>query len=497
MSPDLATILVPRQLPGERSRELLRRQAERESNARSYPRRLPFAIDSASGTIVRDVDGNEYLDFLAGAGVLSLGHSHPDLVRIVVEQAPRFVHGLDMPTEVKDAFTEAQLGMLPLAMRDRTRIHFCGPTGANTVDAAVKLAKTFTGRSEVISFRGGFHGTTHLGMALTGLLSQRESVANAVPGVHFAPYSYCARCPIGLTRSNCGVRCATVLESLLNDENGGVAAPAAVILELVQGEGGVIPADLEFVRRVVDAAHAVGALVIVDEVQTGCGRTGTWFAFEQYGFEPDVICASKALSGIGLPLGIILYRDEYDTWAPGAHTGTFRGNQLGFASGVEAIRVIQRDDVLGNIRARGAQVASILDPLRSLPTVRDVRGRGLMWGIELQDPVTGAPDGAAAHAVQDRAVRRGLIVEVGGRSDCVLRLLPPLIVSEAEIQAACDLLVQLVTELDALCAARTHVLDTPAIAAVESTHTIMIDGIASASPDTEPPCTVTLEVSRG
>lgn len=442
---DVNEVLVPRSIPGPKSAELLARQEARESNARSYPRKLTFAVERGEGPYIVDVDGNVYVDFLTGAGVLSLGHSHPELVSCAARQLSQFVHGLDMPTGIKDEFTRAQLDMLPESMRTNTKIHFCGPTGANTVDAAIKLAKTFTGRSEVISFRGGFHGTTHLGMAVSGLLEQRQPVGNTMPGVHFAPYSYCSRCPVGLTRSTCRVNCATSTETLLTDENGGVLAPAAILLELVQGEGGVIPAQREFVERVVAAARSVGALVIVDEVQTGCGRTGTWFAFEQYGIEPDIICSSKALSGIGTPMGIILYRKDIDVWEPGAHTGTFRGNQLGFATGVQTMRIFQRDGILANVVARGEQVRQILTSgLSDVPHVREVRGLGLMWGIELHDPVTGLGASALAKTVQRAALHNGLIVELGGRGDNVVRIMPPLNATPELIEAACGLLASVI-----------------------------------------------------
>ena len=171
-------------LPGPRSAELLLRQDRRESNAWVYPRHIPIAIDEAWGSFVGDLDGNVFINFLTGAGVLSLGHNHPELVRVVTEQLSRLAHGLDLPTPAKDAFTEAQLSMLPPAMRGRTRVHFCGPTGVNAVDAAIKLCKTATGRSDVVSFQGGFHGTTHLGMAVTGLVANKRPIGNGVPGVH-------------------------------------------------------------------------------------------------------------------------------------------------------------------------------------------------------------------------------------------------------------------------------------------------------------------------
>jgi diaminobutyrate-2-oxoglutarate transaminase len=279
-------------------------------------------------------------------------------------------------------------------------------------------------------------------MAVTGLLAQKRPIPNGLPGVHFFPYSYCARCPLGLRPDTCETNCVGYLERSLRDPNGGVPLPAAVILELVQGEGGVVPATEEFVRRVRALTRALDIPLVVDEVQTGCGRTGTWFAFEQYGIEPDVIVASKALSGVGTPVALIMYDERLDVWRPGAHTGTFRGNQLAFAAGVAAIRVIRREHVLENVRRRGEQIAARLEPLRRLPWVLQIRGRGLMWGIELVDPRTGRYGSALARAVQAQALRDGLIVELGGRDDCVVRMLPPLNVTPEVVDTACEILTK-------------------------------------------------------
>jgi diaminobutyrate-2-oxoglutarate transaminase len=293
----------------------------------------------------------------------------------------------------------------------------------------------------VISFQGGFHGSSHAAMALTGLVEQKRPVANGVPGIHFFPYSYCSRCALGLTPDTCAINCVEYLERSLQDPNGGIPLPAAVVLEPVQGEGGVVPARRDFVRRVRALTRELDIPLVVDEVQTGCGRTGTWFAFEQYDIEPDVIVASKALSGIGAPVAVILYDERLDVWAPGAHTGTFRGNQLAFAAGAEAVRIVRRDDVLGNVRRRGQQIADLLAGLRLHRWVREVRGLGLMWGVELADPRDGRPAGALARAVQARALRRGLILELGGRDDCVVRMLPPLNVTADVVETACSILI--------------------------------------------------------
>jgi diaminobutyrate-2-oxoglutarate transaminase len=429
--------VVLTEIPGPLSKEHLDRQELFESNARTYPRRLPIAVRRGAGSFVEDVDGNVYIDFLTGAGALPLGHSHPELVAAVSAQLSTHVHGLDLPTPVKDRFTEAQIGMLPEGMRSRMKVHYCGPTGANGVEAAIKLCKTATGRSEVVSFQGGFHGSTAGAMAVSGALDPKRPIGNGLPGVHFFPYSYCYRCPLALNRATCDTNCATYLERSLTDPNGGVVRPAAVIMELVQGEGGVIPATREFALRVRRVTKKLDIPLIVDEVQTGCGRTGTWFAFERYGIEPDVIIVSKALSGVGLPVAVLLFDRALDTWEPGAHIGTFRGNQLAFAAGLATMEIVKRDGVLENVKARGLQLGQFLRFLQSCtPWIADVRGVGLMWGIELADPDTGRPATGLARAVQAAALRNGLILEVGGRDDCVVRMLPPLNVTKAVMDMA-------------------------------------------------------------
>jgi diaminobutyrate-2-oxoglutarate transaminase len=432
-------------LPGPRSAELLRRQERRESSARVYPRHFPFAVAEARGCYIRDLDDNLFIDFLAGAGVLSFGHNHPELVEAATQQMSVFTHGLDMPSPAKDAFTEAQLSMLPEQVRGHMKIHFCGPTGADAVDAAIKLAKMATGRGGVVAFQGGFHGTTHATMALTGNLSSKGAVANGMPGVHFLPYpTGCV--PDDVDPATWDATCAALLEKALTDPNGGIPTPAAVIMEMVQGEGGVNPITLQFAQRARQLTRELGIPLIVDEVQTGCGRTGTWFAFEQYDIEPDIIVASKALSGMGLPIAIIMYHQDLDVWAPGAHTGTFRGNQLAFAAGAKAVQMVRRDNLLGNVQARGEQVARALEPLTAHRGVREVRGKGLMWGIELNAPGDGRTAGQLAEEVQARALRAGLILELGGRNDRVVRMLPPLNVTAEVMDIALSIIARAIQD---------------------------------------------------
>jgi diaminobutyrate-2-oxoglutarate transaminase len=433
-------------VPGPQCARLLARQEELESSAVSYPRRLPIAIRRAAGPYVQDADGNVYIDCLTGAGVLVLGHNHPEVLEAANRQMGIFCQGLDFPTETKDAFTQAQLGQLPSGLAHRMRLHFCGPTGGDAVDAAVKLAKLHTGADEVISFTGSYHGCGHGGLSFSSVRAMKKAIGNRVPGVHFFPFSDCAACPLGMRRDRCDVNCATYLEHALRDSHSGLGRPAAVIMELVQGEGGVVVAEPDFVRRVRQVTRDLGIVLIVDEIQTGCGRTGTWFAFERYGIEPDIILLSKGVSGMGAPISLMFYRREIDAWGPGMHIGTFRGNQMAFAAGLKTIEIFKRDRVLENVAARGDQAWRELEALRKrYAIVGGVRGIGLMLGIEMVDPQTGQPSASIARQVQREALERGLIVEVGGREDTIVRMLPPLNIAKSAMSIALEILSDSVT----------------------------------------------------
>lgn len=443
--------LERRIVPGPRSVQALRRQARNESSARSYPRRIPIAIDHAQGSYMTDVDGQTYIDFLSGAGTLALGHNHPEVAAAVREQLDCLVHGLDFPTSIKEQFTEGILGMLPSGMRDDYLVHFCGPTGADAVEAAIKLCKTHTGGSDILCFQGAYHGCTAGAMAVTGATEPKRPVASLMPGAHFFPFSYCHQCPLALVPQSCDTNCATYFERSLADPSCGIARPAAAIMEVVQGEGGTIPAVGQFARRVRRATADLGIPLIVDEIQSGFGRTGTWFAFEQYGIEPDVVLSSKAIGGIGLPVAVMLYRRELDGWAPGSHIGTFRGNNLAFAAGVAAMRIMRRDDVLGDVRHNGKLLSLYLAALREdFAIVADTRSIGLMAGIELADAL-GRPHDTTriALAVQRRALEYGLIVELGGRHDSVVRLLPPLNVERHVLERAVAILRRALSDVEA------------------------------------------------
>lgn len=434
----------------------LERQAQYESNARSYPRRIPIALTSASGCYVTDADGKTYLDCLAGAGTLALGHNHPEILETMqaILKSGLPLHSLDFATPVKDQFASDLLKTLPPALVSSHRIQFCSPTGSDAVEAAIKLAKTVTGRSDIICFRGAYHGMSQGTLALTGSLAPKHSLGLLAAGTHFFPYPYAFRCPFGRGGEHTATLCAEYFENALRDPESGINLPAAVILEVVQGEGGVIPAPDSWLQSIRRITRELNIPLIIDEVQTGCGRTGTFYAFQKSGIMPDILCLSKAIGG-GLPLAVVVYREELDLWKPGAHAGTFRGNVLAMAAGSKTLEIIQRDGLAKRAKIAGARLKECFEQLKVLsPHIGDVRGEGLMLGIEIVDPTTPLDalghHAAAAHTaawLQRQLLEAGLIVETGGRFASVLRFLPPLIISEEEINRISDLLLSVVKNL--------------------------------------------------
>lgn len=440
---------------GSANRPLLDRQAARESNARSYPRRLPLAIEKAEGIHVTDMDGKVYYDCLAGAGTLALGHNHPVVVEAIKSALDQKLplHTLDITTPLKEAFVDELFASLPEDFARDARVHFCGPTGADAIEAAVKLAKTVTGRSGVFAFHGGYHGSTHATMSLSGTLHQKGEIHGLMPEVHFLPYPYAYRCPFGIGGEQ-GHRLSTrYIKSILNDPESGVRLPAAVVLEAVQGEGGAIPAPVEWLRELRRITEEHGILLILDEVQTGFGRTGKLFAFEHAGIVPDILVLSKAIGG-SLPLSVLVYRERFDRWKPGAHIGTFRGNQLAMAAGLASLKFIKSENIAEQAWLRGRQLTQRLIALKhEVSEIGDVRGLGLMIGVEVihgqgQTDTLGQPlaNPELAAAIQCKCFQRGLILELGGRHSAVVRFLPPLIVTEAQVDRIADIFADAVQE---------------------------------------------------
>jgi len=440
------------------NRYFMDRQDIFESSARSYPRKFPISLVKAKGSWVEDVEGNRYLDFLNGAGTLALGHNDDEVNKAMVDliQSGAPLHTLDLMTPVKEQFVDSILSILPPELAVKAKIQFCSPSGTDATDAAIKLCKTATGRGTVIAFSGGYHGMGHGPMALTGNCNAKNKVQNIMPGVQFMPYPYSYRCPMGIGGEDGTKACIAYLERFLKDPESGLTKPAAVILEPIQGEGGVVPAPPEFLQAVRRITKELEIPMIVDEIQCGMGRSGKIFAFEHAGIVPDVILISKAIGG-GQPMAVVVYDKALDTWTMGAHAGTFRGNQIAMVAGTVVMKRISDPAFLADVTRKGDYMKQRLLKLKDeVSIIGDVRGTGLMLGIEFINPkgpkdVMGhpVPDGDIAIQVQRGCFEKKLIMEKGGRNGSVMRCLCALNIPDEDLKLAIDIFEAVVREVDA------------------------------------------------
>ena len=405
-----------------------------ESEVRSYCRSFPVVFSKAEGSWLTDENGERYLDFFAGAGVLNYGHNNPRLKTALIEylQANGIVHSLDMYTVAKRNFLE-RFNEVILKPRDlEYRVQFPGPTGTNAVESAVKLARKVTGRESVIAFTNAFHGMTLGSLALSGNQFKRAGagvpLSNATP-MPFAGY-------LGEDGDT-----LAYLEAVLDDAGSGVDKPAAIVLETVQAEGGINVASMDWLQRVARIAKAHDVLLIVDDIQVGCGRTGGFFSFEEAGIKPDMVTLSKSLSGYGLPLAVVLIRPDLDQWEPGEHNGTFRGHNPAFVTGAAALDFWKDETLRGETLRKADIVRKHLDHIaQGHDQITEVRGRGLIQGLAFS-----AKD--AANQVSAAAFQRGLVVETAGAGDEVLKLLPPLTTSDEDLEKGLGIIAESVTEV--------------------------------------------------
>ncbi|MER6143474.1 diaminobutyrate--2-oxoglutarate transaminase [Streptomyces sparsogenes] len=406
-----------------------------ESEVRSYCRGWPAVFDRAQGSYMYDEDGHTYLDFFSGAGALNYGHNNPVLKRALLDYIERdgVTHGLDMGTTAKRAFLESFQNNV-LRPRDLPyKVMFPGPTGTNAVEAALKLARKVKGRESIVSFTNAFHGMSLGALAVTGNAFKRAGAG--IPLVHGTPMPFDnyldGRVPDFLW-----------FERLLEDQGSGLNQPAAVIVETVQGEGGINVARAEWLRGLAELCKRRDMLLIVDDIQMGCGRTGPFFSFEEAGITPDIVTLSKSIGGYGLPMSLTLFRPELDVWEPGEHNGTFRGNNPAFVTAAAALNTYWADGQMEKqTLARGEQVEQALRAIceEHVRLGAEYRGRGLVWGLEFTDR-------SRASAVCARAFELGLLVETSGPESEVVKLLPPLTVSPEELDEGLRTLARAVRE---------------------------------------------------
>jgi 4-aminobutyrate aminotransferase len=435
--------LIRTPLPGPRAKAIIDRDAAVVSP--SYTRGYPLVIERGSGATVEDVDGNIFLDCAAGIAVNSTGHSHPDVVRAITDQAQRFLHmsGTDFYYDVQVRLGEALATIAP--MRGAVKSFF-GNSGTEAIEACIKLARYTTGRQNLIAFLGGFHGRTMGALSLTASKAvQRRGFGPLMPGVFHAPYADCYRCPLGLKPDTCAAECLDVLEQQMLVQLVSPDSVAAIVVEPIQGEGGYVVAPDQFLQRLRALTKTHGMLLVVDEVQSGMGRSGKMFAIEHANVEPDVVAIAKGIAS-GLPLGVAVARSELMTWPPGAHASTFGGNPVACAAALATITLL-KDQLVANAAAVGGR---LMDGLKALaakhPLIGDVRGRGLMIGVELvRDRQTKERATTERDAVVKAAFGKGLLVLGAGKN--AIRFSPPLVLTKEQADTAVRIFDEALTDV--------------------------------------------------
>ena len=393
---------------------------KQESNVRSYSNSFPVTFSKSKGCWLETKQGDRYLDFLAGAGSLNYGHNNPILKQALLEyiEMDGITHGLDMHSEAKAEFLEAlsRFIMEPRALD--YKVQFTGPTGTNAVEAAIKLAKKVKGRSSIVAFTNGFHGCTAGALAATGNQHHRQGAGSDLNNVTRLPFEGYA-----------DIDGLKLFETMLTDNSAGMDKPAAVLLETVQGEGGLNVASNEWLQRLSKICKAHDILLIVDDIQAGCGRTGTFFSFEPSGIKPDIVTLSKSISGYGLPMAIVLLKPELDKWEPGEHNGTFRGNNHAFITAAKALEIYWANE---DFETHVQHCSSLVDEViqRNIKRYPELfvqrKGRGMMIGIECKDENT-------ADDIAKTCFDNGMVIETAGPNDEILKFFCPLTISESEL----------------------------------------------------------------
>ncbi|NEP88091.1 MAG: diaminobutyrate--2-oxoglutarate transaminase [Okeania sp. SIO2C2] len=407
-----------------------------ESNVRSYCRSFPTVFEKAQGSILEDQEGIKYIDFFSGAGTLNYGHNNPKLKERLLDYINRdgIVHSLDMMSGAKQKFLETFESIILKPRQLKYKVQFPGPTGTNAVEAALKIVRNTTGRKNIIAFSGGFHGVTLGSLAATANAYYREASGILTTGVNFMPYD-------GYLGSQ--VNTAEYLDQVLSDTSSGVNLPAAVIVETVQGEGGVNVASFAWLQALEKVCRKHNVFLIIDDIQVGCGRTGSFFSFEEAGISPDIVLLSKSLSGYGLPFSLVLIRPELDQWKPGQHNGTFRGNNLAFVTAKEAIEIYWQDTHFSDsVRDKGTILHTGLKNIvkNNWEDIFSVRGRGMIQALDCQD-------GDLARKIMQKAFEKGLVIETAGRQGQVIKCLSALTISERELALGLNILEDSINEI--------------------------------------------------
>ena len=402
---------------------------EIESEVQSYARSFPRVFNKAQGEYLYDTEGNQYLDFLAGAGTLNYGHNNPILKKELLKyiESDGITHGLDLHTKAKGNFLNTFNDKILKPRNMDYMVQFTGPTGANAVETAMKLARKIKKRETIISFTNGYHGVTLGALASTGNQHHRGGAGMLLTGVDTLPYDGYMGDDIDTT---------AYLDKVLSDSSSGVDHPAAIIVETVQGEGGITAASFSWLQNIEKICKKHDILLIVDDIQAGCGRTGTFFSFDEVGIQPDIITMSKSLSGYGLPFAMVLFKPEHDIWKPGEHNGTFRGNNLAFVTAEATINHYWSDDLFSKeVKRKGKYMYDRINKIIDQYGEGNFssRGRGMFQGIN-------CVSGDLASKITKLAFKNGLMIETSGADDHVIKFLCPLTISDQNLKRGMDIL---------------------------------------------------------
>ena len=408
---------------------------ENESQVRSYCRKYPVVFTTAKNSMIYDEDGNAYVDFLAGCGALNYGHNNGEIKGEVIDYILKdnITHAMDMYTAAKGAFIKTFKEKILDPKDLNYKIMFCGSTGTNAVEAALKLCRKNKKRSNVIAFMGAFHGMTLGSLALTTDRTSRDGAGVSLDNVTFVPYETTME----------GFDSLRYLETVIKDDHSGIEKPAAIFLETVQAEGGINVASVEWLKGVEKICRENDILLVADEIQVGCSRTGTFFSFERAGIKPDMVTLSKSIGGYGFPMSLLLIRDDLDIWNPAEHNGTFRGNQIAFVAARKAIEYNVEHEIDKQVIEKGALVKEYIEK-EILPLSDKIffRGIGLIWGIDFSK----FDDPELSHRIADKCFEKGLIIERAGRGDTVLKILPPLTIFDYELFKGLDIIRESIGE---------------------------------------------------
>lgn len=406
-----------------------------ESSVRSYCRHFPTVFTDAKGAVMTDESGEEYIDFFCGAGAVNYGHNNDYIKNKVVEylSTDGIIHALDMYTVPKRDFIDALEKKIIEPRGYKYRIQFTGPTGTNAVEAAIKLARKMTGRRNIFAFMGCFHGMTAGALSLTSEMYARNGAGATLTDCTHIPAPYMVE----------GMDVVKYMQMLIDDDHSGVEKPAALVMETVQAEGGIRVFDDKFLRDVRDFCTRNDILMIVDDIQIGCCRSGTFFSFERANITPDIVVMSKSIGGIGMPLAIVLHKEELDIWKPGEHNGTFRGNQLSFVAGAAAIDYLIDNDVEAETRRKGELVKAFAEKeILPLDSRLELRGIGLIWGIDFA-----GINSELSEKVIEKCFDKKLICECAGREGSVVKIMPPLVIPDDVLLDGLSRLKQSITEV--------------------------------------------------